>query len=462
LRLAVGDRPPHFRGDLLMESQRLVAIDLDADHGANNTSVIGVIVTAPPRQPASTPPPDLEALIEEARRRARRRWAIYGAIALVALAAAGGVGFFIGNGGGGPPSTRDGSGNGPSAGAPGPHGPGGPNANISFRPGPVRFLREVRLPRSEAPAAVRHAFAARRYSAAPPREAGRVHSPGGPSVLWASPAYGGGWCEGLQQPRLRFSRLSVSCIWPRSWMRRRIGLTGYMPRVFFGRVPQRSAYSLRLGLADGRSLPVSMRDGFFLSRVPDQVLAHTAPRVLVAFDERGLRVAREPIGPSAGVFPPAFFGGIQRPPGGAALAHKRQVVARNTPVGTASIWAAPSLAAPARCTWLQLGREVFGGGCRRYEPPRRGLSEVVPLRIRVKGQMLNLLWGQVGRDVARLNVLFQDGRTRALAHSEGVFLYPVPRSRWKAGHRPAFLEARNRQGRILGKRLLFEYTLAPS
>jgi hypothetical protein len=387
---------------------------------------------------------------------------MYGALALVTLAAAGGVGYFIGNGGGGPPTARDGSGNGPNAGAPGPHGPGGPNANISFRPGPVRFLREVRLPRSEAPAAVQRAFAARRYSAAPPREAGRVHSPRGPSVLWASPAYGGGWCEALQQPRLRFNRLSVSCIWPKSWMRRRIGLTGYMPRLFFGRVPQRSAHSLRLNLSDGRSLPVSMRDGFFLLRVPDQVLAHTAPRALVAVDQRGLRVAREPIGPLGGVFPPAVFGGIQRPPGGAALAHKRQLVARNTAGVRASIWAAPSFAAPARCTWLQVGRAVFGGGCRRYEPPRRGLSEVVPLRIRVKGQMLTLLWGQVGRDVRRLNVLFQDGGERGLPHADGVFLYPVPRSHWNAGHRPAFLVARNGNGRILGKRLLFEYTLAPS
>jgi len=86
----------------------------------------------------------------------------------------------------------------------------------------------------------------------------------------------------------------------------------------------------------------------------------------------------------------------------------------------------------------------------------------VPLRIRVKGQMLTLLWGQVGRDVARLNVLFQDGSKRGLAHPEGVFLYSVPRARWNAGHRPAFLVARGARGRTLGNRLLFEYTLAPN
>ena len=287
-----------------------------------------------------------------------------------------------------------------------------------------------------------------------------MHSPRGPLVLWASPAYGGGWCEGLQQPRLRFSRASVSCVWPQSWMRRRIAVTGYLPRVFFGRVPQRSARSLNLRLSDGRSLLVPTASGFFLLRVPDRVLAHTAPRALVAYDEQGRRVAREPIAEWFG--PLVTFGGIQRPPGGAELAHKQQLVARATPVGRASIWAAPSFAAPARCTWLQVGRAVYGGGCRRYQPARRGLSEVVPLRLRVKERALTLLWGQVGRDVARLDVLFQDGSEKALAHQKGVFLYPVPRSRWSAGHRPAFLVARDTHGRVLGKRLLFEYTLAPT
>ena len=202
-----------------------------------------------------------------------------------------------------------------------------------------------------------------------------------------------------------------------------------------------------------------MRSGFFLFHVPDRVLAHAAPRALVANDEQGRRVAREPI-----LFPgfmDSGFGGTQHPPGGAALARKHQLVARATPVGLASIWAAPSFAAPARCTWLQIGRAVYGGGCRRYQPPRQGLSEVVPLRIRVKAQVLTLLWGQVGSDVASLDVLFQDGSERSLSHRRGVFLYPVPRSRWSAGHRPAFLVARDARGRILGKRLLFEYTLAP-
>ena len=386
------------------------------------------------------------ALIKEVRRPARRRWASYGALALTALVLAWSVGFFIGRGGG----------SGASAGGPGAHpSRGSATGNADFRPGPVRFLRQVTLPPTTAPAAVRRAFAARRYSAAAPRQAGRAHTPHGPVVLWVSPAYGGGWCEGLQQPRLRFNRMSVSCIWPKSWMRQRIGVTGYLPRLFWGRVPQRAARSLSVRLTDGRSLPQTIRSGFFLFTVPDPVLAHAGPQALVARDELGRLVAREEIGDFYSQ--PLGFGGIQRPPRGANLARKHRLDA----VGGASIWAAPSSLRPARCTWLQIGRGTYGGGCRRYQPPVRGLAEVVPLRLRVKGRVLTLLWGQAGGDVSRLEVLFQDGRRKSLSQADGAFLYPVPAERWRSGHRPAFLVARDRRGRILGKRLLYEYTLAP-
>ena len=242
-------------------------------------------------------------------------------------------------------------------------------------------------------------------------------------------------------------------------MRHRLAIGGgYWPGLFLGRVPQRAARTLRLRLEDGNSLAVPIRSGFFLFRVPDRVLAQVAPRAFLAYDAQGRLVARESL-PSPLAFP-SFFGGIQQPPGGAELAHKREVVVRETPVGPASIWAAPSFAAPARCTWLQIRRAVWGGGCRRYEPPRRGLSEVVPLSVRAKGRIVNLLWGQVGGDVAKLDVRFQDATEKRLQVTKGVFLYPVLGSHWVRGHRPAFLIARDTRGRTLRKRLLFEFTLA--
>jgi len=199
-------------------------------------------------------------------------------------------------------------------------------------------------------------------------------------------------------------------------------------------------------------------DGFYLFRVPQQILIHTGPRRLVAFDNQGRLVARERLFDFASTV--EFFRGIQRTPGGAVLARKKELASRPSPVGRASIWAAPSYAVPARCTWLQVGRAVFGGGCRRYEPPQQGLSQVVPLSLAIKGRRLSLLWGQVGVDVSTLEVRFQDRSERGIPIAEGAFLYPVPDQRWKSGHRPAFVIARDDNGRVVGERLLVEYTLA--
>jgi hypothetical protein len=79
----------------------------------------------------------------------------------------------------------------------------------------------------------------------------------------------------------------------------------------------------------------------------------------------------------------------------------------------------------------------------------------------IKGQPLPLLWGHVGTNVARLGIVFQDGSHTNLSYRDGVFLYPVPQSRRNKGHRPAFLVARDVHDRVVGKRLLYEYTLAP-
>lgn len=313
---------------------------------------------------------------------------------------------------------------------------------------------------SEAPLPVRQAFAGHRFVSAPPRQVGRVRSPHGSLVLWAAPASGGGWCEGLQQPRVRFNRRSVSCAWPQSSMGHWIDLTthGPNPFYFYGRVQQKSAQTLRLRLSDGRSLSVVMSNRFFVFLIPDRVLAYTVPHALDAYDAKGRRVARAAI-PS--FVPLTGFGGIRRPPGGAALRQRRELVSRASAVGRASIWVAPDRVSPAHCYWLVIGGAVWGGSCLRNHTLRRGLPEVVPLVLPIKGRSLPLLWGRAGANVARLSIIFQDGSHRNLSVRDGIFLYPVPQSRWSKGHRPAFLVARDKHNRIVGKRLLYEYTLAP-
>jgi hypothetical protein len=103
---------------------------------------------------------------------------------------------------------------------------------------------------------------------------------------------------------------------------------------------------------------------------------------------------------------------------------------------------------------------VWGGSCLRNNTLRRGLPEVVPLVLTIKGRSLPLLWGIAGANVARLSITFQDGSHKNVSVRDGVFLYPVPQSRWNKGHRPAFLIARNKNDLVVGKRPLYGHTVS--
>ncbi len=148
------------------------------------------------------------------------------------------------------------------------------------------------------------------------------------------------------------------------------------------------------------------------------------------------------------------FGGIRKPPGGAALRHKHKLIAHSTAVGPAAIWVAPDWAVRGSCAWLTIERIVDGGQCRRFPSPR-GLWEVVPIRLRInKAQSLTLLWGHAGSDVASLTVRFQDGTATRLPRTDGVFFHVFPKQRWIVGHRPAWLVARGSDGHVLRVRLI--------
>jgi hypothetical protein len=152
----------------------------------------------------------------------------------------------------------------------------------------------------------------------------------------------------------------------------------------------------------------------------------------------------------------AYFvsgGGITKPPGGATLRHKHKLVAQPTVIGPAAIWVAPDWAVRGTCAWLTIGRTVHGGECRRSPPPR-GLWEVVPLHLQINRQSLTLLWGHAGRDVADLRVRFQDGTATRLPLTDGVFFHVFPKQRWAVGHRPAWLVARDTDGRVVRVRLI--------
>jgi hypothetical protein len=299
------------------------------------------------------------------------------------------------------------------------------------------------------PASVRIAFAKRRF-AKQPRKAFQIPK----LTLWVSAARGGGWCEGLQRSAVRFDRRQVSCRWPDQ----RYGpiAATWSVQLFWGRAPLSAVKTLKLEFKDGRTLAVPMRDGFFLFRVPDEVLAQGGPRALVAYGRSGAEIGRQELG--IGFPQPIAFEGIKRPPGGAQVAQKRKAIERLSAGGRAVIWTAPSGVAPAQCWWLTLERAVYGGGCRRNVPSPRSLWEVVPLRFNAQGRTTEILWGQVGADVASLRLRFQDGKEQQLAIEHGFYLYPVPQVHFAAGRRPAFLIASAASGATLSKHLLVEYT----
>ena len=153
-------------------------------------------------------------------------------------------------------------------------------------------------------------------------------------------------------------------------------------------------------------------------------------------------------------------------PGGAVLRERREVLSGVTSIGRVSLWVAPDrVSHSARCSWLQVGQRGSGGSC--YQPAHRGLPEVVPVVLSVRRHLLPtrslpVIWGRTNANVARLTLIFQDGRHVRVPVSDGMFLYAVsvPDSRLRSGHRPAFLVARDTDGRVVDKRPVFRGPLA--
>ena len=83
LHIAVGDVTANLGGDLIVERERVVPMQLDFLHGDRQSITIMDGPTALKERPAPPGPP--EAVIREARRRQRRRWILACASAMVVL-----------------------------------------------------------------------------------------------------------------------------------------------------------------------------------------------------------------------------------------------------------------------------------------------------------------------------------------------------------------------------------------
>jgi hypothetical protein len=319
-------------------------------------------------------------------------------------------------------------------------------------------LRSFSLPTTPVPARIRGVFDLHRF-ALEAHKVADLPSGKGRLVFWASPARGGGWCSGLQRPTPGPWNLSVHCQWPKPQYGP-ASFTSEGPSLYYGRVTVKSARELRIILDDGQALKVPLRDGFFLYRIPVEVLVQAAPKALVVYDAGGRELGRQRLDYPAMRFEPGVMG-LQHPPGGAILARKHELLRRASRAGLISIWQAPSWAGRrSRCWWMQIRRIVVGGECQRIEREPRSLGRVGQGLFTVRRTPLDVLWGRAGRDVAGLVLRFQDGGERKLSPTHGFFLYPIARENMVQGRRPAYLIAHGRDGRPIAKRVLLTFTLA--
>jgi hypothetical protein len=65
-----------------------------------------------------------------------------------------------------------------------------------------------------------------------------------------------------------------------------------------------------------------------------------------------------------------------------------------------------------------------------------------------------LLWGEVGSEIEKLELRFEDGRVERLPLVEQFTLYQVDPADFVVGRRPIALVGRNSDGTIVGERKL--------
>jgi hypothetical protein len=325
-------------------------------------------------------------------------------------------------------------------------------AGHGLKPPALAFMRAVTIPDTGAPLAVRNAFAEHPLAGSPRRAlaigAGRTRT-----TLWVAPLRRRGWCSALQGA----GPLFVHCSWWKGFFGPfGAGLMG--PALFVGRAAVTPGRELRLVFGDGASRRIRTRDGFFLYRAPGRLLLGSFPHALVLRDGRR-RLAHLSLLPARGADLPV--GGIRRPPGSADTRRARAVASGTTKVGAATVLMAPSRLRPATCWWLRIGRGVYGGGCARTDRDTSTLWSVAPVRLRVRGREVWVLWGHLGQRFASLDLRFQDGVSKRLRLTDGYFLYLVPSESRRAGRRPAVVVARRADGGVGRRQPLYSFTWAP-
>jgi len=278
-------------------------------------------------------------------------------------------------------------------------------------------------------------------------------------TLWVAPNRRGGYCMALVGPG---HPEGFGCLWEkRPPISAGIGVRGAIspegiirngPVLVSGSVGNDQAETIELHYRDGDvdrqaltwvSSPIDA--GFFLFDVPEQHWGkdHQFDR-LVLRDADGRELYSEAIA----LHLPTAMDPKTGAPSEALQGQARKLIEVPTRTGVeAALWTAPTSDGRV-CNWLRYGKGGFGGGCSPNNVDRE------PLAVgQSQGAGVVLLWGgPVRKDVARIEVRFEDGDRAAVPVVEGMVLYEIPPEHFPRGHRPELLIARNADGKELARR----------
>ncbi|MDQ2911278.1 MAG: hypothetical protein M3R39_09740 [Actinomycetota bacterium] len=290
-------------------------------------------------------------------------------------------------------------------------------------------------------------------------------STGKTAVLWVAPTRSGGFCLGLSTSGPR-SGGGGGCDRDRS-LRFSPGLSIPGPFTSDGRILRppvvidgdtliARAARVEVRYEDGAvaetpvvwvSAPIEA--GFFIYEIPEAHWeAGHRPSVLVVKDRDGKELAR-----AANFFWPSLP--IDRSTGipvGAIESQRRELIAITTDQGTReALWVAPRQGG-GRCQWLTSdGHPGRSAGCPppAVDPPAS--KEIASVGL-LSGSAPILFDGEVGEEVAALELRYQDGEVQRLQPVEGFVLAEIPSQHWPQGHRLYQVVALDALGREMSRR----------
>lgn len=225
------------------------------------------------------------------------------------------------------------------------------------------------------------------------------------------------------------------------------------PVVISGSVQIADADAIELRYEDGagdrqRLTWVSQPIGaaFFVFDVPP---AHWngvhQPKELVVFDADGRTLRTEPLRFER----PRRFDSETGAPSEALVGKGRKLITLRTHTGTeAALWVAPTEDG-RRCYWLRYGEGGFGGSC-----PAKSSRRPFGL-VSSQGGGVVLFWGgPLRKDIAEVQVRYEDGERDLVRVVDGMALWEVRPSHLERGHRVESLTVRDAEGRAVARQKL--------